>query len=341
MKKIIIMSMSILFLSKCVDPINLINDENAKTVLVIDAKMIKYKETGRILVDLIQSSFNTDRSFAFIADEVSVINSAGNKLVLNRYAIGRYSANETASFKFTYGQKYKIRVFNNNGDTYESSFEELYPSPSIQKTSFKYEPVVKEGLSLSVNTTLNNENKNKILKWDLFQVFKMTEQKFGGPNLRTCYFSNTLNKTKVSLIDANNLEVNKALDLTVVKDIVDHEYSEGSYITIVQQAIDKKAQSYFIAYNNLVQREGNIFETPPGALPTNFKCVSDTTKLVTGYFFATQQDTARIFLSPDQLGNPSRLCPIPPNEASDCPAVQCCNCLLFKNASLVRPSYWR
>jgi hypothetical protein len=215
MKKIIIMSMSILFLSKCVDPINLINDENAKTVLVIDAKMIKYKETGRILVDLIQSSFNTDRSFAFIADEVSVINSAGNKLVLNRYAIGRYSANETASFKFTYGQKYKIRVFNNNGDTYESSFEELYPSPSIQKTSFKYEPGVKEGLSLSVNTTLNNENKNKILKWDLFQVFKMTEQKFGGPNLRTCY-------------------------------------------TIVQQAIDKKAQSYFIAYTTL-SKEKEIY----------------------------------------------------------------------------------
>ena len=110
MKKIFFIIISLSCIYSCIDPINLLNSENSKTLLVIDARMVKFKDKGSVFVDLIQSSFNTDRSFGYIADEVSVVNASGAKLVLDRTSIGRYSAVETPAFKFTYGDKYKISI---------------------------------------------------------------------------------------------------------------------------------------------------------------------------------------------------------------------------------------
>lgn len=344
MNKLLIIALSIILFAKCVDKIDLLNPENARTMLVIDARMVKHKDVGRVYVDLIQSSFNTDRSFGFIADEVSVINTAGNKLILNRDAIGRYSISETSAFKFTYGQKYKIRVFINNGPVYESAFAELNPSPTINSGKFRYTGISankEDNLFVSVNTTVNSTITNKVLKWDIIKAYQLTDQQFGGPLGKTCYITEKLDKGKVALIDSRSIENNKPVDLVVTQKLVDHQFAEGTYFTIVQEAIDLNTEKYFIAFNNLVQREGNIFETPPGMLPTNFKCVNDSTKLVTGYFYASQQDTVRIQVKPSDVGSPARQCPVPPNEASDCPVLNCCNCLLAKGSSRTRPSYWR
>lgn len=340
----ILIILTAISLAHCVDKINLLNTDNARSMLVIDARMVKYKEKGLVMVDLIQSSLNTDRSFGFIADEVSLINASGNKLVIDRYAIGRYATSETPTFKFIYGEKYKIRVFNNNGDVYESSWAELNQSPVINKASFDYSEQNdnnKENLSLFVNTTINSNLKNKIIKWDVVQTYQFTEQKYGGIKGKICYIPEKLDKTNIKFIDGRVVEKDKPIDFLVSKKGVNYYYAEGSYFTIVQEAIDLNVQRYYTAYNNLVQREGNIFETPPGMLPTNFKCVSDSTKLVSGYFYATQQDTIRIFVSPNDVGTPARLCPIPPNEASDCPVAACCNCLNAKNSTAAKPFYWK
>lgn len=344
MKNLVTILLLAFSLTRCIDPINLLTSENAKTMLVIDAKISKYKDHGKIAVDLIQSSLDTRRSFGFIADEVSVINSSGDKLLLNRDEIGRYSANETTAFKFIYGEKYKVRIAITGGDTYESVFAEMNQSPLIGTVAFKYTGIAKDktnNLIVSVNTTINSSLKNKILKWDVIKSYQLTEQPFGSPPGRICYVTTKEDRREVRTLDGRKIENNKPFDFIVTEKLIDYEYAEGTYFTIVQEAIDVNTQNYFIAYNNLVQREGNIFETPPGPLPTNFKCITDSTKLVTGYFYATQQDSARIFISPSAVGAPERLCPKPPNEASDCPFYQCCNCINIKGSSRIKPPFWR
>ena len=344
MNRIILILIVAFSFTRCIDPINLLTSENAKTMLVIDAKISKYKDNGKISVDLIQSSLDTRRSFGFIADEVAVLNGAGNKLILNRTEIGRYSANETSLFKFTYGEKYKVRVAITGGDTYESAFSELNQAPVISTAGFKYSGIAKDkttNLVVSINTTISSNLKNKILKWDVIKTYQITEQPFGGPPGKICYVTTKEDIREVRTLDGRKIENNKPFDFIITEKLVNHEYAEGTYFTIVQEAIDVNTQNYFIAYNNLVQREGNIFETPPGPLPTNFKCITDTTKLVTGYFYASQQDSARIFISPSAVGAPERLCPKPPNEASDCPFYQCCNCINVKGSSRVKPPFWR
>ena len=344
MIRIILIFAVTISLSRCIDPINLLNSENAKTMLVIDAKISKYKENGKIAVDLIQSSLDTKRSFGFIADEVSVINSSGNKLLLNRNEIGRYSAVETPAFKFTYGEKYKIRIAVTGGDTYESAFAELSQAPLISSAGFKYTGIAQNktnNLLVTVTTTINSNLKNKILKWDVIKSYQLTEQPFGSPPGKICYVTAKEDKREIRTLDGRNIENNVPISLAVTEKLADYQYAEGAYITIIQEAIDQNTQKYFIAYNNLVQREGNLFETPPGALPTNFKCISDSTKLVIGYFYATQQDTARFFISPTSVGSPAKLCPVPPNEASNCPISQCCNCLNVTGSSRIKPPFWR
>jgi hypothetical protein len=331
---------------RCVDPIDLVDSDQAISMLVINGKISKTNKKGYVAVDLIQSTFNTDRSFGVTASEVAVINEKGEKLVLEKLQIGRYEASETAAFPFVYGKLYKISVVNGK-DIYESNFMELNTSPLIQNSALNFTPKIDENkgttgkLAISINTVFKESDKNKFLKWELLRSYQLTEQEFSGPLGRKCYvLNNKDDKLNEKLLDGRDFNVNKPFDFVVTDRSVDNLFAEGTYYTIIQEAVDFSTFKYFQAYNNLVQREGNIFETPPGPMPTNFRCVSDSTKLVNGYFYATQQDTSRIFIDPSKVGNPKRLCPVPPVEFNACPVVQCCDCLKLKNGTIRKPFYW-
>lgn len=341
---IFILSMGIFV--RCVDPIDLVDKEQAISMLIINAKISKTNKTGRAEVDLIQSTFLTDRSFGVTATEVAVVNKDGKKLILDRIQIGRYVANESISFPFVVGDRYKISVINGK-DVYESSMMELLPAPKIQSSNFVFTPKIDEqrgttgNIALKVSTSFDDIHKNKFLKWEVLRSYQMTEQEFGDPPRRNCYIlDNKDDKLNEKLLDGRDFSVNKSFDYIVAERSVNNLFAEGTYYTIIQEALDFPTYKYHIAYNNLVQREGNIFETPPGPMPTNFRCVSDTTKLVNGYFYATQQDTTRIFIDPTQVGSPKRLCPVPPVESNSCPVVQCCDCLKLKNGTIRKPFYW-
>ena len=66
-------------LVSCIDKIDLLTSETAKSVVVIDGKIAKYKNEGSVTLSIFQSSFDTDRPFGLSVDEASVIDSKGNK----------------------------------------------------------------------------------------------------------------------------------------------------------------------------------------------------------------------------------------------------------------------
>jgi hypothetical protein len=346
MIRIVIFLLSFSFLIRCVDPIDLVDQEQSISMLVINGKITKTSLTGYAAVDLIQSTFLTDRSFGVTASEVAVVNSKGEKLILDKIVIGRYGAKETAAFPFIYGEKYKISVINGK-DVYESEFMELNRVPKILSSTFNFTPKIDEksgtigDINISINTSFTENNPSKFLRLEPIRSYQLTEQNLGSPAGKTCYvLDNKDEKLNEKLFDSRGYEVNKPINFTVSERSVNHLFAEGAYYTIIQEALDFQTFKYYKAYNNLVQREGNIFETPPGPMPTNFKCISDSTKLVNGYFYATQQDTSRLYIDPEKVGRPARLCPVPPNEASNCPVLQCCDCLKLKNSTIKKPAYW-
>ena len=88
-----------------------------------------------------------------------------------------------------------------------------------------------------------------------------------------------------------------------------------------------------------------MFEAPAGRIRSNFQPIDENSKdEVFGYFYATQEDTTRIFVDPSLADFPAMFCPGPPTPqpfgARCLPRFPCCDCLLEQGSTLQKPDFW-
>lgn len=333
----------IIFSVGCVDPINLLSPETAKSYLIIDGLLSISGTTAKVTVNTYRSSFNTERSSPTLVDQVELIDNQGKKLALQRITVGVYEATETPEFRFELNKNYKISV-RFGGDLFESEWMPLLPVPKINTLSQIYTPETTDtppNVEIQITTEFNDQHTTQILRWNVIRAYQITEQIEGGSPGKTCYVTVRDDLLGNTTLDGRVLPKNEKFRISATSRRINADFAEDSYYSIVLESIDLNTFKYFKARQNLVSREGNLFETPPGQLFSNIRCVNDSTKNVLGYFYATQQDTARIYISPESVGTPVKLCPRPPVETTACPAEQCCNCLVIRGSTTRKPHYWR
>jgi len=112
-------------------------------------------------------------------------------------------------------------------------------------------------------------------------------------------------------------------------------FSEGYYATIYQQSISDAAFEYWSRTNQLINRNGSIFEAPSGKISTNLYNVDNAKDEVFGFFFATESNFRRIYISPEKAGYPRSHCP-PIGGHS----LLCDNCLCWPNSTAIKPDWW-
>jgi hypothetical protein len=241
------------------------------------------------------------------------------------------------NFDVKEGMKFKISGTSFDGKKYESDLVEMKPSPKIDRVLYE----ISDGqLNIKIDTKLKDEEGNKsIIKWDIENNYKYRDQLLGFPPNKLCYVTSKADLLNVKMYDGRQASFEEIKNFTVYDRQVDYFLAEGYYCTVVQQALDEKTFNYFSQINDLNQRKGSIYEPPAGQITTNLKETTSSAK-VFGYFYAAVQDTMRIYVSPDAAGNPSRQCPLPPNENSICPVRSCCDCLILKGSSLDKPHFW-
>ena len=105
------------------------------------------------------------------------------------------------------------------------------------------------------------------------------------------------------------------------------------------------AYNYWNQISQVIDRDGNMFEPPAGRILSNFRNVEDNSQAENayGYFFATQIDTSRLYVAPEDVGAPTAYCPWPVAQISSpgsCPRFPCCDCLLENGSQLSKPTYW-
>jgi hypothetical protein len=96
---------------------------------------------------------------------------------------------------------------------------------------------------------------------------------------------------------------------------------------------------YWNQVNTVVSREGDIFQDPVGKVPSNFKNADTDDEDVFGFFYATEQEVIRIFVSPEEANNPNKWCPQPLTEGGQAPS-DCCDCSTEIGSSTFKPSWW-
>ena len=337
----------IIMVSSCLDPIELDVPKILTDGVVIQGSMVRNggNATVRIYTSLITNE--TRPSAVIRLKDAFLINSDGQEIELKESGDGQYSVNIQGSttFNISNGVSFKVKATTVSNDVYESELKVMAETPKISNLKFgainSSNPDIKPTIDVVIDTKLNSENSGfNIFKWEIFQAYKLTDQLWNSPEGKLCYVTSAVELLNVPLFDARKSSETNLSNFVVSKRPIDYKFSEGYYTVVVQEAIDEDTYQYFLAYNDLIVREGNIFETPAGVIPSNIKCVNNPDKLAFGYFYVSEQDTARMYMPPAEVGSPGRQCPTPPGEMNPCPIRACCDCLSLKGASLNKPYYW-
>lgn len=258
------------------------------------------------------------------------------------------------TFQVQEGSAYQIRVMLESGTRYESDLEPLLavPTPeSINMAIVEREEVNEFGaneifsyLRFFVNTPLtSSDNTQKsFLRWELEGCYRFIETvvvQAPIPSARTCYFKEQLNLDKVKVFNGQASSSETLTGYQILETELDSRFSRGYYLTVYQQSLSETAYEYWDKVSQVVERTGSIFEPKPGKILGNISNPEAPEEEVFGYFYTSAQDTIRLYISPEDVNNPSPPCPAT-NEGQDAIDDICFDCLLRPNSTLVKPEYW-
>ncbi len=254
-------------------------------------------------------------------------------------------------------KRYYIEVSTFDGRTFRSEEERIPNVPEateLQARLTEVEQVGADGelrqveyVEFLLSTPLDNgENDGTFLRWVAERTYRSTDEGMSDayPEPKTCYV------TESSVV--SNLPVGSTEEFSgsitafpVYQEPINHRFAEGYYVSIFQQGLTRGAYGYWSGIASLINREGTIFEPPVGQVPSNISNIEDPDDRAFGYFYATQQDTIRMYISPDFVGNPEKYCPVEFGMVNQnfvyCEAVPiCCDCLSVPRSQLERPSFW-
>jgi hypothetical protein len=251
------------------------------------------------------------------------------------------------------GGSYHVKIQTSDGQKYQSIPETILPVPPVDSLHFELsieEVLVDETrflergfFNLFVHTTMPLEEDRPLLKWDVENVFLLSEivcSPLHAP--KSCYVTRPINQNNVFVLDGATLESASSFSEQLVKQDIDFTFGLAASFYVSQKSLSEAAFRYWDNVDQIVNNVGSIFDAPPAAIPGNIICTSDPDQEVLGYFacvdevralqFVTRGDLPEDFIELPLCGLPG----LPPPNFDRA----CCNCLQFENSSTLRPLYW-
>ena len=343
----------LILMCSCLDKIDLDIPRQYGENLIIQGQLTRSGDNVILDVNTSILSETTGFTSKVVVKSLILENSMGQTVQADLKE-GRYylEIDPADDFNVSLGTLFKLIATTVSNQIYESDFVEMKPTPKVEL--IYYEIVEKQVLNnqgqlvprdfLQVfldSKAKTAEGEPVIFKWDVINNYKYTDQIDGEPLGKTCYVIAITNLKNVITLDSR-LQTNEIVEkVLVLEKPIDFLLAEDYYCTVVQQNIDFNTLEYFTQINELNERVEDIYKPPSGTISTNFQCTTDPTAFAYGYFYAAEQDTIRLHITPEEVGAPNRECPTPPSEASICPIRSCCDCLILNGAQLQKPDFWQ
>lgn len=338
-----------LLLSSCLDEIELKNQRFETKAVIIQGRLILGAPSMvEVSVQRIGDFDGAQTAVHIGSAKVSLERTDGASIELpeiNSAKLYRASIpSNQGTFKVQAGQNYRIKVSLLDGRQYESEFEPLVAVPELEKTNYFIEDLTfqdKKGflntapfLRFWVNSKLRaNGNSDKTrLRWEVNAVYRLTDN-----TRKVCYNYEPQRVEKVLIYDAPAFQVDRLDTFKLVDVRLDHRFAEGIYLTVLQESLSPTAFRYWDQVKALAERSGSMFEEPAGKIVSNLRSKNPKEE-VYGYFYATAQDTLRMYIRPGQVGDPKKYCPLPPTDRIG--PTPCDNCLLTTGSTLTKPNFW-
>jgi len=347
--------------SACLDEIELSDSVDLEENIAIQGSLIMGAPSKvDVFVSRLSNLTGVNLPKAILDAEVFILDENGTEYMLDNINSGFYELEIPASDPFVVdvNKSYQLKVRLIDGKIYESTFEVLLPVPKISSLGLNIverevtntvtgQVTLQDRLEFVVNTpviTSGAATKSQMI-WELQGTYQVTDTPEAScrptsnfPDPKVCYVTEKINLDKVVTFDGTKVSSDELLDFPVYEGGINFRFTQGYYMTFLQRSLTLGAHKYWTTTNDMLQRSGSLFEAPAGKIESNFKNTSNPEEEVFGYFYASEQDTARIFVEPSFVGNPASSCPIEFDPLS--PPSHCCNCLTLDNSSGVRPDWW-
>ena len=355
MRKGILLLSIIFFATSCLDEIDLEVDKGFSETLAIDGKIVKGDPSWVNVRISRLFDFTPDSRRTIVVLGILVRDENANEIPLELTAQEQYAAvipNDHPSFSVEYFQKYQIEVRTADGRTFASDFAELLPVPEISKVEAVPVSKLVESQALDVRTeefvefridspikTFDNPN-NVSLRWEFERTFAVTDNPPPSlPNFRkVCYLTQTAGLFNPISLDGEMITAPQIANYEIYEENVDSRFAQGYVLHIYQESLTNEALTYWQQVQSTVLRNGDMFEAPAGTIVSNIRNINLPNDAVIGFFYATEIDTFRTYVGPEELDFPDTLCiPLP------APIMEphiCLDCLVEPGSSLVKPAYW-
>lgn len=348
-------SITILLISgllwSCVDEIPLPEGEGQQHKLVVEGRAVK-GSPSRVFVQLSRTadlSIQGVPSFIVEAD-VRLRNETGQSIPLFHQNRGYYEAELTpdSPIDLQTGQSYQLQITLPDESRYESDWEPLPPVPEIDSIGFTElnKRTVNDGgnivttpfVEYNITTPLVAEGQTEPtpLLWEAEAVFRLYEsQTLLFPKF--CYVSEVVANESIHVFSETTSGQSELARYPVLQNEIDWRYATGFYLTLYQYSLSRGAARYWSQVDQIIERDGGLYEKPPGPVTGNIRNLDDPDEPVLGYFFASAVDTSRQFIAPEDLSIAIPLyCETNFGEGGDV----CFDCLRWPRSTTERPDYW-
>lgn len=343
------------FLSSCLDPIDFDQPDGLENALVVQGLLLK-GSPNQVQIQVSRLFNFTTSSFSRVnALKGYIIDEDGNRLELERKGEGLLRLDipeDHPDFPIKYSRSYSIELQMPDGNVIVSTLEPMIPVTRIDSihteviTKFvpnildRDQSVLDSFIRFSVDTQLKLEDQPDYarFRWIGDRTYKITELPQIDPPTDTCYISEVTNIFQPRLYDANILRNDYLSQQAVYDQLLNYKMAEGYVFSIVQESLSEGAFIYWNQVDQLLNRTGDMFETPAGIAFTNISYTEDSGQRLYGYFYCTERDTLRRYIDPMTVPPRDSFCPQFIGEPQ-IPSV-CFQCEIEPRTTTSPPSFW-
>lgn len=358
MKKLLLLLPVFVLLTNCIDEIDLTDGEPLPDGVVV---------TGRLNVegDVADVEMRLERLFRFgesnrpdrvVNALVTLENSEGQSLVLP-FRDDAYRAEfpeADPDFRIEPGIGYRIRA-NIGEERYLTEFDVLPAALQIGDITTRPGTVEREtaagtiedapAIDYLIDAPLTYpDGQPTFIRYTAEQTFKVTDTPMIGPNRnnppKPCYVTRAVDGDEVTVVSSLTTDATQLMNFPLAAQVIDSRFAEGNVLTAYQEMLTRAAFDYFDQIGSIASTDASIFEPPGGPVVGNASEVNGLTQNVFGFFYATNRSFVRVAVSPDEAGNPTPRCPMPPSMSPFPAPTSCDDCSTLNNSLIERPDWF-
>ena len=189
-----------------------------------------------------------------------------------------------------------------------------------------------------VDTRMEEDSRTSYLRWQVEGEYEFRENYPMALNKRFCFVKDQLGLNQLNIFNTADLAGDELFDQEVIRTTLNYRFSTQYCFHIYQFSISEEEFIYWSNIRDMINREGSLFDPPPGTVKGNLTDVDKPAEVVLGFFSVAGVSYRRFFVNEDEIGfyvqprcSSSRFRPQYPD---------CRDCRTIVGSTTAKPPYW-